>query len=250
VIGTILENAQVNSARDWSNIRKSILDHEINRGQFTTNNIDAMILGHCTKIKRYDLGASYVSFLNQEDVKLNIATIGKYLKLIYFKNQENCLETGKPCDKAQEEIITKHYHDLRKDYPVLDSLTLENVVLALSLTSRWKECLDLLKEIKITAVPTAAAYSAVIAAAFLNNEEALGWTLLDEILMLDKLPGSVSLLAYVTYKGLCQHCSQTLDNFVLTDQEFAELKSEIFEKVIVGRDVFVKTNPEELEKFK
>lgn len=36
----------------------------------------------------------------------------------------------------------------------------------------------------------------------------------------------------------------------LTDEEFEDLKNKLFEKVIVGKNVFIKTNPEELEIFK
>lgn len=304
VIPLTLKNSQINTVKDWTNVRKAILEHDLNRGQYSNHNIDAMILGHCVKTKQFDLGASYITFLNQEKIKPNLATIGKYLRLIYLRNQGSCLESGKTCKISEEKLILMHYGGMRKDYPILDCVSLENVVLALSITTRWKECFDLLKEIKISAVPSTMTYSSVVASCFLYNEENLGWDLLREMLEYEKVPSSIVYLAYiksaskirekaeavkkleklflflqennlkcdegvglsicqlakklgyesdfttVSYRGICDNCSRKLDNFELTDEDFQELKSKIFEKVIVGRDVFVKTSPEEVERFK
>lgn len=54
----------------------------------------------------------------------------------------------------------------------------------------------------------------------------------------------------VTYRGECDNCNKYLEKFDLTDSEFQELKSNILENVIVGRDVFYRSDPEELEKFR
>ncbi|KAJ8929373.1 hypothetical protein NQ314_017954 [Rhamnusium bicolor] len=91
----------------------------------------------------------------------------------------------------------RHYENLRKHYPVLDSFTLENVILALSVTNQWKKCIDLLQEVKITAIPKTLVYSSVISSAFLNNEERLGWKLLEEMLELEKIPHSTTFLSYI-----------------------------------------------------
>lgn len=56
------------------------------------------------------------------------------------------------------------------------------MIQSLSLTRDWKKCLKLLDEMKIIALPTTLAPSAVAEAAFLNNEEELAWRLLIEIL--------------------------------------------------------------------
>lgn len=197
VILSTIENSQINSVNDWTNVRKAILEHELNRGQYTNHNIDAVIVRHCLKTKQYDLGTSYINFLSQQKVKPNLATIGKFLKLIYLRNYESCLESGKTCKVSEEKLIVKYYEDIQKDYPVLDSFSLESVALALSVTSKWKECLNLFKEIKVTAVPSTTTYSAVVASSFLYNEEALGWQLLEEMLGYEKIPTSLAYLAYI-----------------------------------------------------
>lgn len=197
IIQLTIENAKLTSLNDWTNVKKAILEHEFNRGRFTTHNIDAVIMGHCINSKRLDLGVSYIDFLSQENIKPNLATVGKFLQLIYLRNYKDCLDSGKTCKVSEEKLILKYYGDLRRDYPVLDSFSLTNVVLALSLTSKWKECLDLLKEIKVSTVPSIPAYSAVIAASFLHNEETLGWQFLEEMLGYERIPTSVTYLAYI-----------------------------------------------------
>ncbi|KAJ8929374.1 hypothetical protein NQ314_017955 [Rhamnusium bicolor] len=89
-----MENSQISSINDWINVRKAILEHEYNRGQYSKHNIDAMILGYCVNNKKYDLGSSYLDFLSQENIRPNLATLGRYLKLLYTKNQEICLESA------------------------------------------------------------------------------------------------------------------------------------------------------------
>lgn len=44
-------------------------------------------------------------------------------------------------------------------------------------------------------------------------------------------------------------CNQAMECLKLTDEEFLSLQKNIKEKVIVGSDLFLKTSPEELERF-
>ncbi|CAH1971845.1 unnamed protein product [Acanthoscelides obtectus] len=303
VIGTVMDNTKVHSLNDWKIVRNTILEHEFNRGQYTNNNIDSKILGYCALKKDCDRGTSYLNFLKSEDIKPNLATIGKYLKLLYAINADIVFIQGKTLPKIEEELILRYYEDLRRDYPILDSYSLENAVLALSVTSQWKTCLDLLQDIKVTATPNAVSYSSIVAAAFSNKEEDLAWQILEEMFQSEKVPESIAFHAYlstlkkmrkksliiekleklflffqnydlkctedvalsiadsaeklelmknftkVSYKGLCYNCSSKLKNFELTTEEFAELKLGVFENVIVGKDIFSRTNPAELEKF-
>jgi len=72
---------------------------------------------------------------------------------------------------------------LKRRYDVLDSITLESVILGLSVTNNWKECVKLLNEIKMVFYfPNSLPYSAVVEAAFNNNENDLGWELLHKII--------------------------------------------------------------------
>ena len=91
---------------------------------------------------RTDLAKQYLQFLTQNNMKPNLATMGKYLRLLYNNNIEHKIST------QDEEEILHIYEEIRKNNPVLDSLTLDSILLALSLTREWRKCLDLLQVFK------------------------------------------------------------------------------------------------------
>uniref|UniRef100_A0A8C6SKE2 Mitochondrial ribonuclease P catalytic subunit n=1 Tax=Neogobius melanostomus TaxID=47308 RepID=A0A8C6SKE2_9GOBI len=54
----------------------------------------------------------------------------------------------------------------------------------------------------------------------------------------------------VTPKGMCRCCGTELESIQLTAEEYQQLKDKVMVNVIQGQDVFQKTTPEELERFK
>lgn len=54
----------------------------------------------------------------------------------------------------------------------------------------------------------------------------------------------------VTPKGMCRCCGSELESIQLTAEEYQQLKDKVMVNVIQGPDVFNKTTPEELERFK
>ncbi|XP_072313206.1 mitochondrial ribonuclease P catalytic subunit [Eucyclogobius newberryi] len=54
----------------------------------------------------------------------------------------------------------------------------------------------------------------------------------------------------VSPKGLCRCCGTELESIQLTEEEYQQLKDKVMVNVIQGPDVFNKTTPEELERFK
>uniref|UniRef100_A0A1A8BGI9 Mitochondrial ribonuclease P catalytic subunit n=1 Tax=Nothobranchius kadleci TaxID=1051664 RepID=A0A1A8BGI9_NOTKA len=54
----------------------------------------------------------------------------------------------------------------------------------------------------------------------------------------------------ITPKGVCRCCGSELESIQLSAEEYQELKDKVMTDVIQGRDVFNKTTPEELERFK
>lgn len=57
------------------------------------------------------------------------------------------------------------------------------------------------------------------------------------------------LFIQVKFSGQCENCNTKLKKLELNDAEFAELKEVFFNNAIVGKDVFIKTNPEEIKRF-
>lgn len=53
-----------------------------------------------------------------------------------------------------------------------------------------------------------------------------------------------------TPKGVCRCCGSELESIQLSAEEYQELKDRVMTDIIQGRDVFNKTTPEELERFK
>ncbi|XP_041667918.1 mitochondrial ribonuclease P catalytic subunit [Cheilinus undulatus] len=51
-------------------------------------------------------------------------------------------------------------------------------------------------------------------------------------------------------KGVCGCCGSALESIQLTDEEYHQLKGRVMSDIIEGKDVFKKTTPEELQRFK
>ena len=86
----IIEENNIKGAQDWKDVRTQI-QNEIR--SVTPASIDAMTVSICTRKKKFNLALSYLDFLNNENVKLNLATLGKYFKLLYVKGVEESLAT-------------------------------------------------------------------------------------------------------------------------------------------------------------
>lgn len=59
-----------------------------------------------------------------------------------------------------------------------------------------------------------------------------------------------SKITSISKEGVCKNCDKKLSRLELTASEFEQLKAAFFENVIIGRDVFHKTTPEELQRFR
>ncbi|KAM9707363.1 mitochondrial ribonuclease P catalytic subunit [Menidia menidia] len=54
----------------------------------------------------------------------------------------------------------------------------------------------------------------------------------------------------ISPKGVCNSCGSELESIQLTEEEYQQLKGRVMADIIQGKDVFNKTTPEELERFK
>jgi len=57
------------------------------------------------------------------------------------------------------------------------------------------------------------------------------------------------ILTTVKFSGYCENCKSKLDKMELSDQEFLELKESFLKNAIIGRDIFIKSNPVEMQQF-
>lgn len=187
---SLIENTKINSFEDWKMLKEKIINDELNRNFVTLHSFDNLIMNYCLNEKKYNLANHYIEFLRHENGEIKLATISKYLKSLYYKNLYNLTD--------EKEILTLYEYGLklrqfnllfffrceglRKTYKILDSYTLESIAAVVSLTKEWKQCIDILKEITRTSVPSAFVYNAVVSASLKNNEEQLAWGFIDEML--------------------------------------------------------------------
>lgn len=178
----------VPTAAEWSTIRKGILDER----RFNATNVDSTVLGLCHGLES---GKSYVRFLRENGIELNLAMAGKLLRLYRTEHSD-----GAGLSEEERQEILRLYEDLRGKNPVLDANTCEHLVAALTLTDSWRLSFELLDMIKLSGIPDSATYSYLIARCFHAGEIEAGWKLLEELCSNKRLPKDDVFLEWI------EHC--------------------------------------------
>lgn len=177
------------SKEQWIRFRDKI---EKNSKTDRAISLDLVIMQLCNSLKNFDLGKCFVKYLTENKSEMNAAIVGKYLQLLYL-NRDNLTEDDR------KEILSMYRH-LRLKYPLLDGLTAESCILALSLTDCWRESEELLEILKIScSKASSASYSAIAVAAFKNGDPEIGWKYFNELVEQKKKPSSEAYIAYVDY---------------------------------------------------
>ncbi|XP_057329310.1 mitochondrial ribonuclease P catalytic subunit [Microplitis mediator] len=179
----------------WSLIRKELFD---SGAGINEANVDCIIIDTCRESDNKNLGLNYVQHLiRNENKNLNLATVGKYFKLLY--------DSKKVLDSQEIEEVYRLYDEIRTKYPIVDAITAEYLILGLSLTERWRECVELLDMITITSSSHSASFSSIISAAFDHDEFKFGWELLSQ--MFPRLQPSQR-----AYDSFLKYCTRTSNN--------------------------------------
>lgn len=187
--------AAVPGESEWSEIRKSILDER----RFTSTNVDSTVLGLCRDLAT---GKAYVEFLRSKGIALNLAIVGKLLRLYRIQTGSGTLT------QADQQEIVKIYEDLRAANPVLDGNTCEHLIVALTLTDQWRQSFELLDMIKLAGVPDSLTYSYLIERCFQEGDIETGWRMLEEQAANKRLPNDEVFLAWLG------HCRKDRESFV------------------------------------
>lgn len=191
--GEIMEDDQ------WTAVRKDLLETY----NLTETNVDSRIYDICQHYNRVDEAVRYFQFLERNNYQIPLSIAGDYLRIFYTRN--------KPITTEEEEEICRVYDDLRKKYPLLDGKTCSDCILAISLTKKWKDTLELLDMMKITSNPGVNVMSAIISAAFRNDEVAMGWKIMTEATERYPLDSRV-------YKEYLGHCKKKVDKSKLQEE--------------------------------
>lgn len=187
MINHLLQTNQRIDNDEWVEIRKELFNSKF---ALTEHNVDSVIMDLCCDFSNKLAAKNYIEFLINTNHELNIATIGRYFKIL--------ASSETPLSVKETKIIFELYDKLRAKYPILDTRTTECCIFVLSKTSRWKECFDLLEMIQTDDLVATMAYASVIAAAFNNDDAEIGWKYLKSMQPRIKL-SNVLLESYLNY---------------------------------------------------
>lgn len=172
---------------EWLSIREKFLQIQ----QITPAIVDTTIMDICLQDFQVDTAIAYFKFLRENNYPLNVAVIGKYLRLYFLKR--NSLT-----DIDKTEII-ETYNALRQQHTYLDSFTAEHCIVSLCLTDQWEKTLEIMEMIKITTNPGTSVYSAIIAAAFRNKKSDMVWKMLLEMTLHGLKPQDIVYTSHLLY---------------------------------------------------
>ncbi|XP_045481063.1 mitochondrial ribonuclease P catalytic subunit isoform X1 [Harmonia axyridis] len=227
-LGQFISDPVIESTQDVASLKNTILN---NVEAFSTENIDRNLLIHFINNKQFSTALKYIQFLDEDTKnKLNLFLINQQF-LIYFYKRYN----DGNLSTSEQQLIIQLYNNLKQKSTILDCTSLENSILALSVTANWKHCITLLDDLKKIESPSGTVYSAVIAGAFLNDEEETAFTLLRDMFAEQKQPHANMFKAYFEKlkklsggKEILLHLDKLLkmcsdNNIILTDNISLEL---------------------------
>lgn len=295
----LFERRQELAGEEWLEVRRSLVD---GHKHINIHNVDAVILGVCSKPRQLPLAKNYVEFLRSQGTEPNAATLGRLLRVY------NAAYHERPLNATEQAEILQICATLQAEHETLDASSCEHLIHGLvATTDDWQRGLPLLEMMKVTSTPSVAAYSALAGKAFSADVEPqhleLAWRLMEEMALERKLPRCEVYLAlldrlakqpaelpaqlqrllqflerheilvsqrvaerlqelsqqqplleakptHLRALGKCQSCQQHLQPVAISDEQFRQLSECFLERVLIRRDVFQRSSPEEVARFK
>lgn len=105
LIAETLKDKSFKTVSDWHTVRNEIIQ---TNDHITENNVDFLMIDYCLSTHDFSLGKSYFEFLKQNNLKPNLATVGKYLRLIYYAKKDSGISSD------EEEEIQSMYVRVKK----------------------------------------------------------------------------------------------------------------------------------------
>lgn len=187
--------------KQWETILSKTLEIPSSHASFSINtvNLTGSIIHFCAEVKNFHLALNFMEYLESKGEEINTGTISSFLKL--------CTDTW---PESTDETILKYCDILKKRSTLMSPHVAENVLLALSLTHKWKEALPLLDIIKAANGSVRGfIFSELAAAAFTNHEVEMGWSWFEDALANGK---SVNIDAYAAWFQYCAKNDPTFAN--------------------------------------
>ncbi|KOB65995.1 Uncharacterized protein OBRU01_21943, partial [Operophtera brumata] len=257
-----LNSAIDNNALDWPSIKSNVLSQ---RGNINQKNFEGVILKLMINRRKYEAALSFANHLKSNSEEMTLGSINGLLGLYYF--------IGKTRKLSDEEktFISDAYKSLYEKYKVLDFSTCEKLVRALCVIDEWEKAIWVLEDIHLTSVPSHTAFSIVVGTLFRNNKKKRAFEMISESIkhkrplqyeafdewikfILRKYKDRKAILKQLgeIHEHIARNyavCKEKLECLKLSDEDFLKLQQNVKEKLIVGSDLFLKSSPEELQRF-
>ena len=130
-----------------------------------------------------DLATSLLDYLSTGNYSPKISTLALYMAL-----------QAQYGGKDKEQVIQETFRKVLEISDVFDAISAKYLILGLSVTSQWRQALDILEMAKLTAKPGSGYYSPIIVAALRENDPEQAFQLLDELALKGYEPRDLSLI--------------------------------------------------------
>ncbi|XP_045591104.1 mitochondrial ribonuclease P catalytic subunit isoform X2 [Procambarus clarkii] len=222
-----LDDIFINKAQMSSTEWEDVIDLASHlKYQISEKSCDAIMMGKCQTHCNYLLANSYLDHIERRGREPNLATLGTYLQLC-----------GEAVDQCGEEKVLEVYQKLTSQVKMLDSSLSKKAILGLTSTREWKHSFKHLSVIKKMANICNATYSAIIAAAFRNNDYDTGYQYLEAMWSDEKVPNDKVFLEFIKQ---CAAVESTEEKITMTQTLFHKLAIfDIFPRLLVIQEIDV-----------
>lgn len=91
LIAEVMRDKKFENSKDWKAVRDEVLKTSVH---ITENNVDVFTMDYFLNSSDYSLGKSYFDFLKENNLKPNLATVGKYLRLFYSAKKDSSISSN------------------------------------------------------------------------------------------------------------------------------------------------------------
>lgn len=283
ILKTVFENADPDI--EWDKVRHELITSE---RYITPSNVDSIFIGLCSKERRLDIAKSYVDYMKSQSLPINNVIVSKLLRLYYMRRPLStddeavvikwCKELMDKNQPLEATLAENMIHGLSQTEEWMKCLELfHHIQAATSINTSTYSCIiwkaldegnldiawnllnQMSSELTLPKSTVFLKYLDKYGKDDVATERLLKYIGENNLLLPDCLVEEfrdvVSKsrnceIVEITRKGRCKSCSNKLPNAKLNEAEFDKLSNTFLKEVMIRKDIFIKTNPEEVEKFK
>ena len=255
----------------------------------TETSFDAVFMRMCVACRNYSIGKQFLDYLNQSGCQVNTATLARYLELCYHCKEEvkDKSEVERLCQviKSNSQYLSSDIKEsLILGFSITDKwregfqLLSEGGGISTSLSmNAIVDCFIKSGQIDVAVAWMKKIFSSkrtvhdFIYEHWLRKcaDQEVGWKTFFDFLVesgvflntsivqqlknllenqpIDPFVGHFTTIDEDT--GRCRSCKKLLQNQEISDDEFADLKKGLIDKVLLGTDVYLGSKPDELLRF-